>query len=85
MIFILLKRKKLLIEIKWLIKFLKIYFINQENNVSNFFFSIITVVLNSRNDLIETIKSLKDQKNKNFQYIVIDGGSTDGTIEILKE
>ena len=53
--------------------------------MSNFFFSIITVVLNSRNDLIETIKSLKDQKNKNFQYIVIDGGSTDGTIEILKE
>ena len=53
--------------------------------MSKFFFSIITVVLNSKDDLIQTIRSLKDQKNKNFQYIVIDGGSTDGTIEILKE
>ena len=53
--------------------------------MSKFFFSIITVVLNSKNDLIETIKSLKDQKNKNFQYIVIDGGSTDGTIDVLRE
>ena len=46
-------------------------------------FSIITVVLNAKKDLIETIESLRKQDFKNFEYIVIDGGSTDGTIEII--
>ena len=42
-------------------------------------FSIITVVLNSKNNLNETINSLRQQSFKDFEYIVIDGGSTDGT------
>ena len=46
-------------------------------------FSIITVVLNAKNDLIDTIKSLRQQNYKNFEYIIIDGGSTDGTLEII--
>lgn len=46
-------------------------------------FSIITVVLNAKEDLIETINSLRNQKFKDFEYIVIDGGSTDGTLEII--
>ena len=46
-------------------------------------FSIITVVLNAKKDLIETIKSLREQDFKNFEYIIIDGGSTDGTKEII--
>ena len=49
------------------------------------FFSIITVVLNSKDDLTETIKSLREQKFKNFEYIVIDGGSTDGTKEVISK
>ena len=49
------------------------------------FFSIITIVLNAKFDLIETIKSLRKQKLKNFEYIIIDGGSTDGTKEIIKK
>jgi len=48
-------------------------------------FSIITVVLNAKKDLIETIESLRSQNFKNFEYIVIDGGSTDGTLEIIKK
>lgn len=48
------------------------------------FFSIITVVLNKKNNLIETIESLRKQNYKNFEYIVIDGGSTDGTLDIIK-
>lgn len=46
-------------------------------------FSIITVVLNSKKNLEETIESLKNQNFKNFEYIVIDGSSTDGTLEII--
>ena len=49
------------------------------------FFSIITVVLNAKLDLIETIKSLREQKFKNFEYIIIDGNSDDGTKEIIKK
>jgi glycosyltransferase involved in cell wall biosynthesis len=48
------------------------------------FFSIITVVLNAKNDLQVTIDSLKKQTFKNFEYIVIDGGSTDGSLNIIK-
>ena len=39
------------------------------------FFSIITVVLNAREDLANTIQSLKEQSFKKFEYIVIDGNS----------
>ena len=49
------------------------------------FFSIITAVLNTKNDLIETINSLRQQEYKNFEYIVIDGGSDDGTKNVIKE
>ena len=51
----------------------------------NKFFSIITVVLNAKDDLAITINSLRNQKFKNFEYIVIDGGSTDGTKELIQE
>lgn len=47
--------------------------------------SIITVVYNACNDLIKTIDSIKSQKNKDFEYIVIDGKSTDGTVDIIKK
>ncbi len=47
-------------------------------------FSIITPVLNNKDGLLETIKSIKKQNFENYEYIVIDGGSTDGTLEIIK-
>jgi len=47
-------------------------------------FSIITVVLNAKDDLQATIDSLKKQTFQNFEYIIIDGGSTDGTLDIIK-
>lgn len=50
----------------------------------NKFFTIITVTLNAENDLRETINSLKNQEFKDFEYIIIDGKSEDGTYQIIK-
>jgi len=48
-------------------------------------FSIITPSLNQSQFLKQTIKSIQNQTYKNFEHIVVDGGSTDGTVEILKK
>lgn len=47
--------------------------------------SIITVSKNSSKFIQETIDSIKNQKYKNVEHIIIDGGSTDGTIDIIKK
>ena len=46
--------------------------------------TVITVVLNGGKHLEECIKSLHKQNYKNYEHIIIDGGSTDNTIEIIK-
>ena len=46
--------------------------------------SIITVVLNGEKHLEECFESLYKQKYTNIEHIVIDGGSTDRSIEIIK-
>jgi glycosyltransferase involved in cell wall biosynthesis len=48
------------------------------------FFSIITVTYNSKNFLTEAIQSVLSQDFTDFEYILVDGGSTDGTLEIIK-
>ena len=47
-------------------------------------FSIITVVLNEKEALKNTIQSVKEQKYQDYEYIVVDGKSTDGTLEIIR-
>ena len=47
--------------------------------------SIITVSYNSGKFIDETILSVKNQDYPNVEHIVVDGGSTDNTIEILKK
>jgi glycosyltransferase involved in cell wall biosynthesis len=47
--------------------------------------SIITVTLNSEKYLEETIRSVISQDYKNFEYFIVDGGSTDATLKIIKK
>jgi glycosyltransferase involved in cell wall biosynthesis len=46
--------------------------------------SIITVVWNNVKTIKDTIDSVLSQTYKNIEYIVIDGGSTDGTLSLLE-
>lgn len=48
-------------------------------------YSIITVNYNNKEGLRRTIESVIHQTFRDFEYIVIDGGSTDGSAEVLKE
>ena len=47
--------------------------------------SVITVVFNGEEHLQQTIDSISNQTYKNIEYIIIDGGSTDGTLDIIKK
>ncbi len=47
--------------------------------------SIVTVVKNDVLNIEKTIKSIISQKNKEIEYIVIDGKSNDGTTNIIKK
>lgn len=47
--------------------------------------SIITINYNNRNGLRKTIESVVSQTFSDFEYVVIDGGSTDGSVEVIKE
>lgn len=46
--------------------------------------SIITATYNSAETINDTIKSVLCQTNKDIEYIIVDGGSTDETIDIVK-
>lgn len=47
--------------------------------------SIITVCLNSERTIEQTIQSVINQKDDNYEYIIIDGKSTDGTMDIVNK
>lgn len=47
--------------------------------------SVITVNFNNKPGLERTLKSIVAQTCRNFEYIIIDGGSTDGSKEVIKD
>lgn len=47
--------------------------------------SVITVCYNSAKTIRKTFESMLSQTNQDFEYIVVDGGSSDGTVDIIEE
>ncbi|QEP43571.1 glycosyltransferase [Ectothiorhodospiraceae bacterium BW-2] len=51
--------------------------------MKNCFFSIVTVCLNSERTIRNTVKSVLCQEFFDFEYVVLDGGSSDATLNII--
>ena len=58
---------------------------HERANVSNLKISIITVTYNASAVLEQAVRSVIGQDYQNIEYILIDGGSTDGTLDIVKK
>lgn len=48
-------------------------------------YSVITVNYNNREGLLKTINSVIEQTFKDYEFIVIDGGSTDRSVDVIKQ
>ena len=46
--------------------------------------SIITITYNNAEGLRRTIESVQSQIYRDFEHIIVDGGSTDGSVEIIE-
>ena len=47
--------------------------------------SVITATYNDRENLGRIIRQVVSQSYDNIEYIIVDGGSTDGTLEVIRE
>ena len=55
------------------------------SNFASMKISIITVVYNNKESILDAISSVLSQQYNNIEYIIVDGASTDGTVEIINE
>jgi glycosyltransferase involved in cell wall biosynthesis len=56
---------------------------NRENRPNKTLITVITIVFNDEKNIERTIQSVINQTYKNIDYIIIDGGSTDKTLDII--
>lgn len=47
--------------------------------------SVVTVCLNARDHIAEALDSMLDQSFESFEIVVVDGGSADGTMDVVRE
>ena len=48
-------------------------------------FSIITINFNNKHGLLNTLQSIENQDFTDFEHLIIDGNSNDGSLEILRK
>jgi glycosyltransferase involved in cell wall biosynthesis len=46
--------------------------------------SVVTVALNAADTIADTLRSVAEQTHPAIEHIVVDGGSTDGTVDVVK-
>ena len=64
---------------------MRIQGVSKRGNTNLPLVSIITVVFNGESELEATIKSVIEQSYKNIEYIIIDGASSDKTLDIIHQ
>jgi len=47
--------------------------------------SIVTAVLNGRDGIADTLRSVASQNVADIEHIIVDGGSTDGTLDVVRD
>ncbi len=57
---------------------------NQQRSGVDPVVTVITVVYNDLSNLLTTRESINAQSDKTFEWVVVDGGSTDGTVEAIQ-
>ena len=55
-----------------------------DNTVEYPLITVITVVLKAKTNLEKTIRSVAEQDYGRIEYIIIDGGSTDGSLDVIR-